>query len=140
MLMNMHHPPVEGSFCDEHVTSLKAAIVQDYDRYMGYGKKSYYLMNTDSNGRQTWKLTKICFPNQMPLSDLNSFIILTFCSSILSYQNFRLAFLRDLIQDEGKDANQTTLQGRQIPSPANQSDLTYNTVNVGPQKEISSVL
>jgi hypothetical protein len=76
----------------------------------------------------------------MHLSNLNSFIILIFYSSILSYQNIRLAFLRDLIQDEGKDANQTTLEGRQIPSPANQHDLTYNTVNFGPQKEISRVL
>jgi hypothetical protein len=49
--MNMHHPPAEGSFCDEHLISLKAAIVQDYDRYMGYVKKSDYMMNTYSSDR-----------------------------------------------------------------------------------------
>jgi len=27
VLMNMHHPPVEGNFCDEHGNTLKPAIV-----------------------------------------------------------------------------------------------------------------
>jgi hypothetical protein len=54
----MHHSPAEVSFCDEHVTSLKAAIVQDYDRYVGYLIKSDCMMNTYSSGKQTWKLAK----------------------------------------------------------------------------------
>jgi hypothetical protein len=135
--MNMHHPPAAGSFCDKHITFLKAAIVKNCDRYMGYVKKSDCLMNTYFDGRQTWKLTKkIFFPNQMHLSNLNSSVILTIYVSILLYQNFRYAFLRDLIKHKGK----TTPQGRQILSLANQPTLTYNMVNFGPQKERSSVL
>jgi hypothetical protein len=36
VLMNMHHPPVEGNFCDEHGNTLKPAIVQDCNGLMGY--------------------------------------------------------------------------------------------------------
>jgi hypothetical protein len=36
MLMNMHHPPAEGNFYDEHGNTLKSAIAQDYNRHMGY--------------------------------------------------------------------------------------------------------
>jgi hypothetical protein len=33
MLTNMHHPPAEGNFCDEHGNALKPVIIQDYNRH-----------------------------------------------------------------------------------------------------------
>jgi hypothetical protein len=36
----MHHPPVEGNFCDEHVNALKLATVQEYNSLMGYVGRS----------------------------------------------------------------------------------------------------
>lgn len=35
ILTNMHHPPAEGNFCDEHGNTLKLALIQDYVRCMG---------------------------------------------------------------------------------------------------------
>jgi len=35
MLMNMHCPPAEGNFCDEHGNTLKPVTMQDYNKHMG---------------------------------------------------------------------------------------------------------
>jgi hypothetical protein len=35
----MNALPAEGSFCDEHGNAIKAAIVADYDKHMGYVDK-----------------------------------------------------------------------------------------------------
>jgi hypothetical protein len=45
MLMNMNHPPAEGNFCDKHGNVLKPAIIQDYNRHMGYIDKSDSMTN-----------------------------------------------------------------------------------------------
>jgi hypothetical protein len=61
MLMNMHHLPAEGNFCDEHGNALKPAIVQDYNKHTGHVDKSDCMMNTYSISRQTWKQTNYSF-------------------------------------------------------------------------------
>jgi hypothetical protein len=58
MLTNMHHSSAEGNFCDEHGNALKPAIVQDYNRHMGYVDMSDRMMNSYSISRYTWKWTK----------------------------------------------------------------------------------
>jgi hypothetical protein len=35
MLRNMHNPPADGNFCDEHGSAIKPAIVADYNKHMG---------------------------------------------------------------------------------------------------------
>jgi hypothetical protein len=61
MLTNMHHPPAEGNFCDEHRNTLKLAIIHAYNRHMGYKNQIDHMMNTYSIRRQTWKWTKKTF-------------------------------------------------------------------------------
>jgi hypothetical protein len=39
ILTHTHHPPAEGNFCDEHGTTLKPALIQDYVRRMGMWTK-----------------------------------------------------------------------------------------------------
>jgi hypothetical protein len=51
--MNMLHPPAEGNFHDKHGNALKPAIVQDYNRHIGYVDKSDCMANTYSSSRQT---------------------------------------------------------------------------------------
>jgi len=46
ILTNMHSPPLEGNFCDEHRKAVKPAIIQDYYRHMGYVDKPYHMMNS----------------------------------------------------------------------------------------------
>jgi hypothetical protein len=45
MLTNVHHPPAEGNFHDEHVNTLKPMIIQDYNQHMGYFDKSDRMTN-----------------------------------------------------------------------------------------------
>jgi hypothetical protein len=55
MLMNMHHPPVEGNFCDKHGNTLKPVIIQikqDYNQHMGYVDKSDSMTDTYSISSQ----------------------------------------------------------------------------------------
>jgi hypothetical protein len=39
MLKNMHNPPAEGYFCDEHGNAIKPATIKDYNKHMGYVDK-----------------------------------------------------------------------------------------------------
>jgi len=36
LLTNIHDPPREGNYCDEHGNAIKPAIVADYNRHMGH--------------------------------------------------------------------------------------------------------
>jgi hypothetical protein len=55
MLTNMHHPPAEGNFCDEHGNTLKAAIIQGYNRHMGHVDKTDHITNCYPISRHKWK-------------------------------------------------------------------------------------
>jgi hypothetical protein len=48
MLKNIHEPPAEFHFCDEGGKTLKPAIVEDYNRHMGYINKSDRMANSYS--------------------------------------------------------------------------------------------
>jgi hypothetical protein len=48
MLMNMHHSPAEGNFCDDHRNTLKPAIIQDYNQRMWCVDKSNRMTYTPS--------------------------------------------------------------------------------------------
>jgi hypothetical protein len=117
----MHCSLAEGNFCDEYGNAVKPAVVQDYNRCMGYTDRSDCMTDSYSISRSTWKCRKKLFFHLLDLSVLNSFILLASCGSRLSHQNFRHALVRDLIQE----ANNT----------ANPLGLTYDTLNIGPQKE-----
>jgi hypothetical protein len=88
MLTNMHHPPAEGNFCDEHGNALKPAIIQDYNQHMEYVDKSDCMTNTYSISRWTWKWMKKLFFHLLDLTVLNSYIVLHSCSSKLSHRDF----------------------------------------------------
>jgi len=54
ILMNMHSPPLEGNFCNEHGKAVKLAIVQDCNRHTGYVDKSDHITNTYFVSRPSW--------------------------------------------------------------------------------------
>ena len=82
----MHHLAVDGNLCDEHGNTLKLDRIQDYNRNMGYVKKSHRMTNSYSINRGIFKWTKKLFFHPLDLTTLNSSIILTsfFLSSFLS--------------------------------------------------------
>jgi len=59
------------------------AIIQDYNRHMGYLDESDCITNYYCVSRWTWKWTKKLFFQLMDLAIFNSFIILASCVSKL---------------------------------------------------------
>jgi hypothetical protein len=86
MLTNMHCPPADGNFCNEHGNALKQATAQDCNRHVSYAEKSDHMMTGYFITRCTWKWMKKLFFYLLDLSILNSH----------TYQDFRLALVRDL--------------------------------------------
>ena len=79
MLTNIHDPPSEGNFQDEHGNAIKPAIVVDYNRHMGYVDKADRMANSYTASRRTWKWTKKLFFHVLDMTILNSFILLCTC-------------------------------------------------------------
>jgi hypothetical protein len=124
MLTNINHSPAEGNFCGEYGNTLKPAIVQDYNKHMGYVDKSDRMTNSYSICRRTWKWTKKLFFHLLDLSILNSYILLTSCGSKLTHRDFRLTLVRDLIQEGGRVPRpQTTPWGRPTTSTSQPTRL-----------------
>jgi hypothetical protein len=97
MLTNMHYPPAEGNFCDQHGNAIKPAIVADYNAHMGYVDKADRMANSYSISRRTWKWTNKLFFHLLDLTILNSFILLSSCGGKLLHRDFRLALVRGLV-------------------------------------------
>jgi hypothetical protein len=93
------HPLAEGNFRDNYGNAIKPAIIQDYNKHMGYVDKSDRMTNTYSISRRTWKCTKKLFFHLLDLTVLNSYIILSTCSSKFSHTDFQLSLIRGLIQE-----------------------------------------
>ena len=72
MLTNIHDPPSEGNFWDEHRNAIKPAIVADYNRHMGYVDKADRMANSYTTSRRTWKWTKKLFFHLLDMTILNS--------------------------------------------------------------------
>jgi hypothetical protein len=86
---------------------------------VGYADKSDCMTNSYSISRCTWKWMKKLF-HLLDVSILNSFILLTSCSAELSHQDFRLALVRDLIQERGGCLNHRPPHGEdQLLPPVN---------------------
>jgi len=112
ILANRHSLQLQNNFCDEHGKAEKQAILQDYNRHIRDVDTSDHMTNTYSLSRRTNKLVS----HLLDLTILNSFIMhASFCSK-LSYQQFRLTLVRDLIQEAGRvQQPKTTRQERQAP-------------------------
>ncbi|PNF30070.1 hypothetical protein B7P43_G04241 [Cryptotermes secundus] len=98
ILTNMHCPPAEGSFCDEHGNAIKPAIVADYNKHMGYVNKADRMANSYSISRWTWKWTNKLFFHFLDMTILNSFILLSSCGAKLSYREFCFALVRNMLE------------------------------------------
>jgi hypothetical protein len=103
LLTNMHCPPAEGNFCDEHGNAIKPAIVADYNAHMGYVDKADRMANSYSISRRTWKWTNKLFFHLLDLTVLNSFILLSSCGAKFSHRDFRLALVRNMVDHAGRN-------------------------------------
>jgi hypothetical protein len=100
LLTNMHHPPAEGNFSNEHGNALKPAIMQDYNRHTGYVDKRDFMTNTPpadglGSGQEL-------FFHLMDLTICNSYILLINCRAKLLHRDFQLCLVRDLLKEGGR--------------------------------------
>ena len=61
LLTNIHDPPREGNYRNEHGNAIKPAIVADYNRYMGHTDNADRMANSYTASCRTWKWTKSSF-------------------------------------------------------------------------------
>jgi hypothetical protein len=101
LLTNMHHPPANGNFCDEHGNPIKPEIIQDCNRHMRYVDLGDRMTYSYSIRRRTWKWAKKLFFHLLHMTILNSFLLLTACENKITHRDFRLSFVRNLIARAG---------------------------------------
>jgi len=79
VLTNIHDPPREGNYRDEHGNAIKRAIVADYNCHMGHIDNLDRLANSYMASRRSWKWTEKLFFHLLELAIVNSYILLSSC-------------------------------------------------------------
>jgi hypothetical protein len=131
VLTNMYNPPPTGNFCDEDGNALKPQIIQDYNQNMRFVDKGDRMMNSYSIHRQSWKWTKNFFPlprhdyfEQLPPPDI--------IGAKMTHRDFRLALVRNLIEDAGSLPRPHHPLGRPAGPDKKVSRLEVNFTNHWP--------
>jgi hypothetical protein len=113
ILTNIHDPPWEGNFFDEHGNAIKPVIVADYNRHMGYVDKGDRMASIYTASRRTWKWTKKFFFHLLDLAVLNSYILLSSCGGKkISHRDFQLALVRVMLARAGYERRPLRPVGR----------------------------
>ena len=120
LLTNIHDPPREGNYRDEHGNAIKPAIVADYNRHMGHVDNSDRLASSYTASRRTWKWTKKLFFHLLDLAIVNSYILLSSCGGKkISNRDFRLTLIREMLAWSGHGPRPSMPVGRPAPASAN---------------------
>jgi len=122
LLTNIHDPPREGNYHDEHGNMIKPAIVADYNCHMGHVDNADRMANSYMANRQTWKWTKKkLFFHLLDLAVVNSYILLSSCGGKkISHRDFRLTLIREMLARSGREPRPSVSVGR----PASASNNT----------------
>jgi len=119
LLTNIHDPPREGNYRDEHGNAIKPAIVADYNRHMGHVDNADRVANSYTASRRTWKWTKKLFFHLSDLAIVNSYILLSSCGGKkISHRDFRLTLIREMLARSGDEPRPSMPVGRP-PSASN---------------------
>ena len=119
-LTNMHDPPREGNYRDEHRNTIKPTIVADYNRHMGYVERADRMANSYTASRRTWKWTKKLFFHLLDLAILNSYFLLSSCGGKkISHRDFRLTLIREMLALAGHEPQPSMPLGRPAPASSN---------------------
>jgi hypothetical protein len=98
LLTNIHNPPREGNYCDEHGNAIKPAIVADYNCHMGHVDSTDRMANSYTASRPTWKL----FFHLLDVAIANSYILLSSSGEKkISHTDFRLTLIREMLARSG---------------------------------------
>ena len=75
LLTNIHDPPTEGNYRDEHGNVIKLAIVADYNCHMGHVNNADRMANSYTASRRTCKWTKKPLFHLLYLAIVNSYVL-----------------------------------------------------------------
>jgi hypothetical protein len=79
LLTNIHYPPREGNYRDEHRNVIKPAIVAGYNHHMEHVDNVDSVANSYMVSHRTWKWTKKLFFHLLDLAIFNKYILLFSC-------------------------------------------------------------
>ena len=120
LLTNIHDPPREGNYRDEHGNAIKPAIVADYNHHMGHVDNADRMADSYTASRLTWKWTKKLFFHLLDLVIVNSSILLSSCGEKkISHRNFHLTLIREMLARSGHVPRPSMPVGRPAPASAN---------------------
>jgi hypothetical protein len=120
LLTNIHNPPREGNYRNEHRSAIKPAILADYNRHMGHVDKADRMANSYTASRRTWKRTKKLFFYLLDLAILNSYILFSSCvGKKISHRDFRLTLIREMLARAGHEPRSSMPAGRPSPPSTN---------------------
>jgi len=120
LLTNIHDPPREGNYRDEHGNVIKLAIVADYNRHMEHVDNLDRLANSYTASHQTWKWTKKLFFHPLDLAIVNSYILLSSCGGKkIPHRDFRFTLIRQMLAQSGHEPRPSMPVGRPAPASAN---------------------
>ena len=120
LLTNIHNPPREGNYRDEHGNAIKPAIVADYNRHMGHVDNADKMANSYTASRWTWKWTKKLLFHQLDLVIVNSYILLSSCGGKkISHRDFCLTLIRKMLARSGHEPWPSMPVGRPAPASTN---------------------
>jgi len=104
LLTNIHDPPREGNYCNEHGIAIKPAIVACYNRHMAYVDNVDRMANSYTASHRTWKWTKKLFFHLLDLAIVNSYILLSSCGGKkISHRDFHLTLIREMLARSGHE-------------------------------------
>jgi len=120
LLTNIHDPPREGNYRDEHENAIKPAIVVDYNRHLGHVDNSDRMANSYTASRRTWKWAKKLFFQLLDLAIVNSYNLLSSCGGKkISHRDFHLTLIREMLAWSGHEPRPSMPVGRPAPASTN---------------------
>ena len=120
LLTNIHDPPIEGNYRDEHGNAIKPATVADYNCHMGHVDNADRMVNSYTASRRTWKWTKKLFFHLLDLAIENSYILFSSCGGKkISHRDFRLTLIREMMARAGQEPRPSMPVGRPASASKN---------------------
>jgi hypothetical protein len=121
---DIHDPPREGNYSDEHGNTIKQVTVADYNRRMGHVENADRMANSYTASHRMSKWTKKLF---FRLLDL---VILSLSGGKkVSHRDFRITLIREKLARSGHEPRPSKPVGR--PAPASTNIRRLDTTSTG---------
>jgi len=121
LLTNIHDPPREGNYCDEHGNAIKPAVVADYNRHMGHVDNADRMANSYTARHRSGQKNSFSTCQTWPLSTVTSFYLHVLGRK--SHTDFQLTLIREMLAWSGHEPRPSMPVGRPASSSNNTGRL-----------------